>query len=831
MKANTQNLCRIYLVDKSDSVFIDSDRLEQAIIENIKYLNKNNLVGIVDFAEFSNIIVLPLRTTEVRSYLQKLHLGNSSHYFETTNIEEALLLAKGLFPSGYYKQIFLFSDGNETQGDAKKVISVLKQEGITLYTIPIGPNEVQDIKIDNVEAPKFVREGEPIELKCRVSSTINTQASIEILGNGKLIKKLEGISLLKNQDSSIVITLPAQSEPVQVYEVTVSTEGLDEIMKGNNYGKAVVQKLGKPKIACVSEAENLSQRTIYSIIKSNNDFEIQIVRFPTWIWEDEHGIVSKIGVIPFDGLYDIIILEDVSLVKNSNYENIQSLMELFVSNGGGLLVVGGQDSFGSGDYQNSSLEDILPVWASPSEDLCVVIILDASGSMDEPFKVGDLGTKFAFASLALENSLSLLGKTDRLEVIVFNQGYETLLPLKPIGEGIAQLKNKLRNVKPTGPTAIAPPIQKAITTLTNTTSAKKHIILLSDGHSTTDEPLEGFKEIAEKLQQNNITISAIATGEHINEKTLRAITKDESIGKIYRLSGKSSKEAKELTTRNLRDDLSVNKEFYRESDSLPVHAHIKDDILKGIADIPAISGYNRTTLKHNARLVTSVSKDNEVLIADWHYGLGKVMVLTTSLDSQWLGQWQNWSDLGKFITQALRYLSPVSSGETPTNIYTEELPDKTVRLTVEIPADGLYLIASIGPLAESSGTKPITPTMIKIPQIAVGRYETTIEIEDSSLVTIFSQSDNKRELVGRIPIVSQYSKEWRKFTPDMLFLRNLSEATGGRIIQPETLRKESIRNITADRSTTYQNINNTIILFVLTLFLLDLVVGFYYKKK
>ena len=416
IKAPPQNLCRIYLIDDSASVFLDKDRLLASINDNIKQLGKNDV---------SRILYLTSTDKTV------------------TNIERGLLSAKGMFPAGYRNEIFLFTDGNQTEGDAGNVIPVLKQEGITLYTIPIGPKEAVDIKVDSVEAPKFVREGQPIELKCRVASTINTKASIQILGNGELVRELDDVSLLKSQDNPIVITLPSQVESIETYEIRILSYEFNERVLENNIWKEVIQKMGKPKVLYISEPRKKLDRAVPQIVKSSAYFEFDTIRS------------SK----PIDRfLYDVIILDDIPMI-----DEIVPIIESFVSNGRGMLVVGGQNSFGQANYQNSELEKILPVYATPPEDLSLVVILDASGSMDELSEVAGK-TKFQVASEALEDSVLLLSKIDRLEVIVFNQGYETIIPLQSTDNIISKLEESSAKVKPTGPTAILPPLQKAMDT-------------------------------------------------------------------------------------------------------------------------------------------------------------------------------------------------------------------------------------------------------------------------------------------------------------------------------------------------------------------------------
>ncbi|MBI5779742.1 MAG: VWA domain-containing protein [Planctomycetes bacterium] len=769
IKAQPQNLCRIYLIDDSASVFLDNDKLLASINANIKQLGRNDV---------SRILYLTSTDKTV------------------TNIEKAILSAKGSFPAGYRKEILLFSDGNETEGDARKVIPYLKQEGITLYTIPIGPNEIVDIKIDSVEAPKFVREGQPIELKCRISSTVNTMVDIQVYSNGKLIGEADRISLLKDQDNLVVVNLQAQAEPIQYYEINVSSRELHEIVVENNTRQEVIQKIGKPKVLYFPSImiSNPVHRMIPRIIGSDNAFEL------------------KIGDIPNAfKLYDIIIID------NLHFNEIPFVKEViipFVSNGGGLLIVGGQNSFGLGNYQNSEFEKILPVYATPPEDLSLVVILDASGSMDEISGVAGKN-KFQVASEALESFAALLSKIDRLEVMAFNQGYETILPFQNADDIVSKLKDGIARVRPTGPTAILPPLQRAINTLSNSPSAKRHIILLSDGHSTTNEALDGFKQMADKLRQNNITISVIATGGNINEETLKALTKEGGGGKIYRLNSKD----KDSLAVNLKEDLSAHKGFYREAESLVVSALIKDDILKGIGNIPQISGYNRTALKPNSRLAASVL-GGEPIIADWQYGLGRVMVLTTSLDSKWTVRWDKWNGLGQMITQSLRYLTADIGQNQLFDISTEVLADGSIKLVVKAP-DNLQLDAQVEPLTEMA----TDIQTVRILQVAIGKYEAILPSQEGIVISVFYQKEGSKQLLGRVPVVAQYASEWRRFTPDMGFLRNIAGSTGGKLFTADEFIKGATLNAINNKSeTSYRNISAILILAALGVFLADLLI-------
>ncbi|MDI6788388.1 MAG: VWA domain-containing protein, partial [Planctomycetota bacterium] len=775
-----------------------------------------------------------------------------------------------------------------------------------------------------------------------------------------------GIHLSKHQDNLLTIVLPPQTESIQIYEVKIfsneflepvgvppdgrdklrdlrpkgvlsgagsypeplslngiPSEGQDKQSEGNeitlenNYWKSVIQKIGRVKVLYLTDAVMKEERTAFRAIRESNLFEVG-------------------GEIKEDTfkLHNIIVLDNIPSSAIPHLSALQS----FVPNGGSLFVIGGENSFALGNYHNSPLESILPVSSVPPEDLAVIIVLDASGSMAEG--TGAIPpTKFFLASDAIQDSLSLLANSDRVGIIIFNQGYEVLVPLKPTQSAVPELKERLTKVKPTGPTAIIPPLSQAINILNKVSAAKKHIILLSDGYSTTGETLDGFREIAARLREHSLTISVIATGENVHQETLKTLTGDEgTTGRLYHLKDGKGDGGMETLSKNIQDALAIQKDFYREGDNLEVIGHIKEGCLKGIDNIPSISGYNRTTLKPQARLIASVSSvpeapripsrkhsgfgtwrpalvatiprgtggpDKEPLIADWHYGSGKVLVLTTSLsaspsrdggyqggsdaqtvarpspgsrqrdrgalggDSEWMGQWQNWDALGQLIIQGLRSLIPSHrvSSETPVKIETEEEIQDRIKLIVRTTINNLDLSAQIEPLS-SAARQPFSPflsTMItRIPQTAIGKYEvrldlnTLIEKVDNNglLISVFSNRNDEPdilsppdsgispwaifppppppgELLGKIPLITQYQKEWRNLgvSPGSLsFLSRIAQMTSGRLLSPGEIEQViPIGAMGAEKPSGYNPVNTTLIILVMILFIVDLLILSRYK--
>src|SRR5690554_7926649 len=86
--------------------------------------------------------------------------------------------------------------------------------------------------------------------------------------------------------------------------------------------------------------------------------------------------------------------------------------------GGGLLVAGGDASFGPGGYYGSYLEEILPVEFEPKKkretpSLALMLVIDKSGSM--------AGDRIELAKEASKAAVKILGKNDKVGVIAFDE--------------------------------------------------------------------------------------------------------------------------------------------------------------------------------------------------------------------------------------------------------------------------------------------------------------------------------------------------------------------------------------------------------------------------
>ncbi|MCP4411676.1 MAG: hypothetical protein GY808_03780, partial [Gammaproteobacteria bacterium] len=81
--------------------------------------------------------------------------------------------------------------------------------------------------------------------------------------------------------------------------------------------------------------------------------------------------------------------------------------------------------------------------------------------------------------------------------------------------------------------------------------------------------------------------------------------------------------------------------------------------MKGIYDkqFPPLKGHTITEAKENVEvpLVTSIMGKTDPILADWRYGLGKVVVYASDANARWSSKWVNWAMFNKFWSQVVRW--------------------------------------------------------------------------------------------------------------------------------------------------------------------------------
>src|SRR5438552_4373253 len=133
--------------------------------------------------------------------------------------------------------------------------------------------------------------------------------------------------------------------------------------------------------------------------------------------------------------------------------------------GGGLIMLGGDQSFGLGGYYKTTIEEILPVRSDferekETPSLAMVLVIDKSGSMG--------GQNIEMAKDAAKAAVELLGPKDKVGVIAFEGETFWVCEVQPASNR-ASIIDKISTIEAGGGTVMAPAMEAAYEALHATT--------------------------------------------------------------------------------------------------------------------------------------------------------------------------------------------------------------------------------------------------------------------------------------------------------------------------------------------------------------------------
>jgi uncharacterized membrane protein len=398
--------------------------------------------------------------------------------------------------------------------------------------------------------------------------------------------------------------------------------------------------------------------------------------------------------------YRAVILENV-LAADLGRVKMERLAQFVEDLGGGLLVTGGERSFGNGGYFKSPLDDVLPVSMEMREEhrktrLAMAIALDRSGSMAIMVKGGK--AKMDLANLGTAEAIKMLSPGDSVAVIAVDSAPHVIQKLTPVDDPatIAAKVTKIRSEG--GGIFVYEALVAAGKQLMDSDQSTKHIILFSDANDS-EEPGD-YKKLLAQFEKAGITTSVIGLGTpHDSDSRLL-----EDIAKLGRGNIMFTEDAEELPRLFTQDTMSVARSSFIKKDSEKQPAGIPGQVTPSVqlmgefavGKFPNVDGYNLSYLKPEATLgVVSQDEYAAPFSAFWYRGLGRAAAITAEVDGQYSGAFGQWDEYPDFLITHARWLL---GGESPDDVYlkmdrdgqdavvTVELdPDRPSRITGDAP--------------------------------------------------------------------------------------------------------------------------------------------------
>jgi hypothetical protein len=452
-------------------------------------------------------------------------------------------------------------------------------------------------------------------------------------------------------------------------------------------------------------------------------------------------------------------------------------LRTYVQNyGGGLLVAGGDHAFGPGSYARTPLEEMLPVrmdlrGKSVSASTALILVIDTSGSMG-----GGPGgaSKMDLAKEAAISAAELLGEYDQIGIVAFEDQPRWVIPPTPATDlGVVQAA--IAEMQPGGGTEIYPALRQAYEGLAPIDAKVKHIILLTDGEA----PRGDYPGLTQQMKDANITLSTIGIGSDADTLLLQELA---TLGNGRYYDGNDPFDLPRLV---VKETQQVQRAAIVEEDFKPVRIS-SGPALDGIDmnTMPQLRGYVATTPKPQSSILL-VSRQIDPVLAEWKFGLGRVIAWTSDVRNRWASRWIEWPEFGRFWAQVVKRTT--RPPEDPNRQVTVKIDGNHAIMTLDAQTgveatERRYLnfLPTTANIVDPSGREH----EVALPQVAPGRYEARYPVQDDGIYALqVKQTESDGSVANQSSgFVVPYSPEYRTGGTDENFLEQLAKRTGGRLI-------------------------------------------------
>lgn len=507
--------------------------------------------------------------------------------------------------------------------------------------------------------------------------------------------------------------------------------GSDDYFENNNVYYKSAKIVPRPKILYVTEKNSPLAQEL------NKIYELDVR-----------------DTIPSDlSNYMSVIINDIRASKLATSVN---LLSDYVTDGNGIIFIGGENSYDRGGYKGTLLETLLPIKIGAGEeqnksDINVVIVIDISQGTED--------------YVAVEKALALsvvdsLSEKNNVGAVAFNTQAYQIAEIKTLKENKKELKEKISRLKFDGQSFFNLGIEGGYGLLKKT-GGSKNIIFISDGKTTYQKLREDTLDAVRNVNALGVKVFVVGVGtetDSLGTDNNLFLGNIAVLGEgIYYKADASNK----LKVQFGDKDETEGEEFYNTL--VPIDTtHF---ITLGMDDMHAtISGYNYGVPKPAARLLVTTHKNIPVL-AVWRFGLGRVVTLMTDDGVHWAGSLLN-KENSKLLTKSINW----AIGD----LGRKKSYDVTIRDTV---------------VGKSASVNVITKETPKYESLTFAKIDTNLY---NALYP--PQETGFKEILGATFAVN-YNDEYANLGISNEFT-NLVEKTGGKIFEPSDT-KEIIEFIKA----------------------------------
>ena len=782
----SDKLTVLYLLDQSLSIPVDRRETMLQYVEREvrrhRKVSRSDRAGVIAFGREAAIEVPPfdddLATTGRIESLLSLRQ-------DATDLSASMKLALATFPEDSAKRVVIVTDGNENLGNAREMAGVLAQRGVSIYVVPVAIERRSEISVEKVTLPDMVRKGQPFDVRVVLNNLVeNEDSRTDQTRNGTLqIVRQTGQHVTTFEQrvelppGKKVLSLSQEIDRPDFYTyeaIFVPDRAEDDRVAQNNRASAFTHIRGQGHVLLIEDWENRGEFDFLVDRLRAMNLEVTI--------QGSNELFTSLAELQ---RYDTVVLANVPRTSGSDVNELTNFsdtqVEILVRNvekmGCGLVMIGGNRSFGAGGWQNTELEKAMPVDFQIKNAKVVPV-----GALVMTMHASEMAQGNYWQKVIGTEALKALGPQDYCGIVHYGPEGDEWLWTNPdgllkVGGNRKSMLARLDRMQPGDMPDFDPGMKLAADGFTKISQATvRHMIIISDG-----DPSPAKAPTIRALKDLKVKVTTVAVGTHgpAGSTQLQQIAVQTG-GKYYKVTNPKAlpriyqKEAREVARPLVKEKRVQPKIIYRH------------EMLRGIeTQPPPITGFVLTTVKEGALVeVSMLSPDpptpkNATLLASWTYGLGRTVAFTSDAGKRWANEWTSW-EYDKFFSQIISWsMRPVV--EEGTYSVVTDVRDEKVRVILSaFGSDGEALNHLT--ISGSSVNPEMKPIDFMLEQTSSGRYVGEFDVKNagSYFLTLNVPNPNvaskdTRPITIRAGVNVPYSSEFRDRDTNVVLLETLAE--------------------------------------------------------
>lgn len=662
-----------------------------------------------------------------------------------TDLATALDSVASLLPTEGSRRVVVITDLVPTTGDARAAVRRLAEQGIAVDLVELDSARSPDALVESIQLPAAVREGDRVPLTVVIRSNQAGIATLVVESDGQA--ETIAVDLVSGRNE---ISLEVAAGGTGFLSVEAEVEASFDTRPENDSAEGITRILGPAQVAVVEGVVGEADELIRALTAGGIEAE------------QRQSIPSAEELLSYDA---------VVMVNVDRPQNTEPLAAFVEDLGRGLIVIGGDQSYGLGDYHLTPLEEVLPVSSNPDDlirrqPVAEVLVIDSSGSMGAchcnmgaASEGGVVKTDIARAGAEL--AIEALSDSDRVGVLAFSSGTDWVIPLAPRST-VGDPSEALGVITPAGDTEISAALEVALEELASAPEQLRHIVLFTDGWDPSDADL---LPVARRIADAGVTLSVLGTGE--GPGTTLSRMADLGGGRYY--EGTDLEAIPEIF---VEETLTVARNLATEGTFYPVLG-VSSPVTAELATSPPLLGYVLTKAKGTASIVMEIGQADP-LLATWQRGLGRATAWTSDATARWSSRWVDWESYADFWGKVVRDVLPAGR-DNPPHTYVEE-GRLQIRYTPHAADLESTTVARVrGPNGEV--------TLVPLARVSGAEFSGSAPLGAAGAywVAVTQSNPDGSEVTSASGAVSAYEEEFAFREPDPTLGNDLVALSGGRM--------------------------------------------------